>query len=269
MYPTTQSHSCHGFSMAHTHKNGSDPPTFAIASDDDVVSTQYRGNSAVLTTPSYNTSIFNSMNDGISYLLNAEWLQNCTGPDTHCFLQGGWLMTTPSHSVGGLPANSVDIVFVDESVTGTEDAYNTNIGYTGGGTLAVGINCLAGGSTVTISMQFGTSTFNDNSNVLCGVSETTNQYSNSVFFENHNTSPYTANGSTGWAQYVTGTVEATSATEYNSLGQGFNWSSSTNWQKDCLSIDPPVSSNSVINSGNLQNGGTAVWGGLTNVLTAC
>jgi hypothetical protein len=271
VYPTVQSHECHGFSLT---SPGSKGPAYAIASDNDVETGTFYGDSGVMTTPSYNSSIFGAMDQGISFLLNTEWTQTCTGPDPNCFLQAGWLMTTPSHSVGGLPANSADVVFVDESVTGTLDAYNTNIAYSGGGTLAIGINCLAGGSTVTISMQYGTATFNDNSHVNCTSTNPldSNQYDNSVFFENQNTKP--AGGSTGWAQYITGITEATNAQEDTLTSIAGSWLSSSNtdvWQSVINGICTDESAGStVIQIGTtLQGGGTAQWTSLNSILPYC
>ncbi|HET7336860.1 MAG TPA: hypothetical protein VFJ23_03095 [Candidatus Nitrosotalea sp.] len=258
-YPTLESHQCHDITLDHSHDKKHDPPGYSTATQNDVNSTtSYYGNSAVLQTPSYSSSIFSDMNQLVAQILNARWNVSCYS-DSECFTQVGWLITVPSISSGGISSNSADIVYVDESTTGNKVPINTNLGWQNGGTEDVSLTCGSSGD-VAISITYGTSTYYANTHISCSTTQYNDVLNNSIFFENHNTSSYTS-----WPSDITGTVDATSAEEYNSGGTGSNWSTSHNVDLDCSGT---VTQSSVI-TGDLTSGNTATWQYLSNEPYAC
>jgi hypothetical protein len=251
-YPTIQSHPCYNLRLGKADTAGhSDPPGYAIARQDDVASQTWYGNSATIETPSFNSNIYNDMNQYVGNTVNVLWNQSCSG-FTGCFLQGGWLITVLGNAVDGINPDSADIVFVDESTIGSDAPINTNVSYTGGGTETAGINCASGSTDAVISIQYGINTYNENSLVPCSSGQVSSDTDdNSVFFENWNTV-----SSSKWSPDITGTVQGTGADEYDSSNVAYSWSSSSNWDKDCYGTH---TSSQVIASGtSLANGGTYV-----------
>ncbi|MDE1841439.1 MAG: hypothetical protein KGI09_06110, partial [Thaumarchaeota archaeon] len=126
-HPTVESHGCHGIGSGPIiYKRNADPnPGYSTATQNDVnSSTSYYGNSAVIQPPSFNNpGIYNSMTEDVEQLVNVDWSKTCSlgsGSTLDCFLQGGWIITTPASGCSScnILADSSDIVYVDQSTTG-------------------------------------------------------------------------------------------------------------------------------------------------------
>jgi hypothetical protein len=231
---------------------------YSAATEDDVEYYNVYGNYAYFQTPSYLSSIFTDENEYIEQFLNAKW--NGANHDT---TQAGWLITAVAGFGGsGISADTADLVYVDESVYGNEASYNMEIpgGWVNGQTEESEILC-NGGSNNVIETAYGNYVFGHNTNVPCGTTQYSDNYNNSVFFENRNTV-----SSSQWAGDVTGTVQANTAYENrDSQNNLVTWLSSTNIDMTCTQS---TSSSSVI-TGNIESGGTATWAHLSNVPPAC
>ncbi|MDE1767067.1 MAG: hypothetical protein KGI27_12475 [Thaumarchaeota archaeon] len=276
-YPTSQSHTCDSkndlgpYSKNTLDSSTGSPMGYAIARQNDVAgSSYYYGNSATLTTPSYNNNIFTDQDELINGLLNAMWSTSACGSST-CFTQVGWEITDVAGSgSSGISADTADLVFVDQSTTGTYEGINTDISYSGGQSEEVSINCNYPSPTdVQINITYGSSTYQANTDVSCNDYQADDSFNNSVWFENKNTV-----STSNWYSDVTGTYEATSAQEYDASDNAYNWSSSTNtdqWQSVVSNVCTTYTyASDVIESGtSLASGSTAEWTGLSGIEPQC
>lgn len=263
-YPTLSSNQCDANELGTSHLNGkklaNDPPGFSIGTQNDVNGTNWYGNYAVIETPSYSSTIFQDIYPTlIAQIDNALWNTSlCSGG---CFTQAGWEIIDTACSSCGISANSTDIVYVDQSSTGTKQGYNTGISWSSGTTETTQISCPSGSSDYKIHISYGASTFNWTTKVPCGTAQLqSDTIDNSVFFENHYT------GSTSnWSGDVTGSVLGTSAEEYDNTNTAYYWSTSHNVDQDCSSNDYQ----STVMTGSLASDQNAYWTYLSNVAHAC
>ena len=263
-YPTRSSNQCDanelGMSSMNGKKSPTDPPGFSIGTQNDVNGTNWYGNYAVIETPSYSGTIYNHITGLIAQILNDWWDTTlCSGGP--CFTQAGWEITPFACTACGISANSTDVVYVDQSSTGTQQGYNTGISWSSGTTEQAQISCPSGSTYYKIHISYGTSTFNWTTKVPCGTAQKqSDTLDNSVFFENHNTG-----SSSNWSGDVTGSVLGTSAEEYDNTNTAYYWSTSNNVDLDC-------SSNlyqSTVMTGSLASDQNAYWTYLSNVAHAC
>lgn len=256
--PSMNAHVCHGITGAIGAHHG-----YSIATQDDVISSSYYGNYAEIKSPSFLSSIYGHLGSAyVTQLVNAEWDSGTGCTNTHCIEQAGWLLTAASGCSGcNISANNNYIAYVDESTYNDEHLRNTGLSWVNGQTLANSVNCV--GTKQTITITYGSQLFSQITKIPCTRAQNHFQYDNSVFFENADTL-----ASSNWSGDITGTVSATNAFEYDSLGNLLRWSASSNKDASC-SVPPVFSNSNVITSGHLYSGGTATWVQLSSQPVAC
>ncbi len=282
-YPTKDDHLCNIITAGPIHNNvekhlfswtthnayaDSSLPSFqsfATAEQYDVnnISNHFYGNQAYLVPPYYSQSIFTDMNSNrqIEQLLNADWNQQCqnglqTTPD--CFTQAGWVVLNYDcgSSCNYLTHYTEDLVYVDQSTTGSYVIQNTLLSVTSGHTETVKIACNTSTSYQRITILYTTQEFDWNTKIPCSVYQTSDTFNNSVFFENWNDEP-----SANWANDVLSTISATNASEFNSQGTAFSWASTLN--ADGHASLGVIDTGSLVLTGNLAGAATAKWSNLS------
>lgn len=257
-YPSMNSHVCHGITGANGANHG-----YSIATQDDVIGSSYYGNYAEIKSPSFLSTVYNHLSGGyITQLLNAEWNSGTGCSDPYCIEQVGWLLTAATGCSGcGISANHNYIAYVDESTYNDQHLRDTGLSWVNGQTLASSISC--SGSMQTITTTYGSQLFSQITKIPCTSPQDNFQYDNSVFLENSDTL-----ASSNWSSDITGTVSATNAFEFNSLGGSSQWGASSNKDTTCV-VPHSYTTSTVITSGNLKLGGTATWGNLSNEPVGC
>ncbi|MGI0088573.1 MAG: hypothetical protein ACREBI_11545 [Nitrosotalea sp.] len=262
-YPSAASHICRGPAGSPA---GS--PGYSMAEQTDVNSgsNSYYGNYAELNAPSVNTSIFSHLNGAyVEQLVNAEFnpSSGCTNVD--CLEQGGWLVTAFACSGCSISANTMDIVYVDESVHNNQQDYNTGLKWTNSvSTIYSEIDCAYTTPDYGINISNGTNSFTETTTISCTTPQLAfDSFDNSVWLEN-----WDSQASSNWSSYF-GTVSATNAQEYKGSYNSvpISWSGSAN--KDGTCSGSIVSPSQVITSGNLASGTTATWASLTHEPVGC
>jgi hypothetical protein len=262
-YPSMKLHICKGATGSPGTHAG-----YSIATQNDVGgATSYYGNYAEIPTPSFSSSIYDHLDKAyVEQFLNAEWTSGTTGCSTSsgfCLEQAGWSITAyPGCSGCGISANSTHVTYVDESVNNDEYIRDTGLTWVNGQSLDSSIACASSNYDITIT--YGSQLFSEVTNIPCTSPQNKDVYNNSVFFEN--TDKQT---SSNWSSYITGTVSATNAFEYDSLGNSYQWSTSNNKDVSTCTSPPTITASSVITSGHLYSGGTAIWGSLSSQPYAC
>ena len=265
-YPTMESHVCQHTSA----KKSSDPHTWTIATQNDVNSTtQWFGIYAKINLPTVSNSIYTHLNNQyIEQLVNAYFPHGTGCSNSQCIEQAGWQVTQGSITCIGCPSGASNtMIYVDESVHGTENNYWTGLLWKQGTTtIETGeIDCLVSPSVYTIIAYNGTNNFYETTNIPCSTAQWDTSpplngvENNSVFFESAVTI-----ASSNWSPYISG-VSVTGAQEYDSGNHAHNLSTSHNVDRTCGFVD---SKSSVI-TGSLTSGGTASWSSLSNQPAAC
>jgi hypothetical protein len=227
-------------------------PGEAVARQNDVGSFfhSYYGNLAYLVTPSVNSAIYNYnvMNQWINFLLNADF-----GGSN--FEQIGWTVTDVSFcGTCGITAPTKAIVYVDPSVYGNSYPHNTNLGWANGVTILAEHICQSSGYYGQ-EISYNGNIWGHLTNVPCTTAQNTDQFDNSVFFENQNTVP-----SSNWNGDL-GSVYGQNAYEaQDSSNNWIKWTSSTNDDVNCSGY---YASGVITN--NIANGGTANWTYLSSI----
>lgn len=230
-------------------------PSFVIAKENDVASSNMFGSWANIRTPSFSTNIYSHMDQNISVLINQLWT-------TGDFTQLGWTITHTAGCAGaGINANSADLGFVDTSTkAGSVCIFNIPTFTYTGNVNALSQTLCNGGSTYTEQITYNGVTWQHPTNISCSTHQNTDQLNNSVFFENWNTV-----ASSNWSGDVTGTVQASGAKEFvGSTSNIQNWTTSTALQVHCGS-----SVTNTVLTGSLASAGTAQWQSLSTVPVAC
>ena len=271
LYPSASNDRCGGIEFAHpinlseaASKNSATnsivpqafalitQPGLAVARENDVGDFfhNYYGNLAYLVTPSVNSAIYNSgiMNAWIGFVLNADF-----GGSN--FEQMGWAVTDVSFcGTCGINAFTSDVIYIDPSVYGNSYPHNTNLAWAPGQTILSEHIC-QGNGYYGQEMRYNGNLWGHNTNVQCTTHQNTDQFDNSVWFENQNTTP-----SSGWAPDL-GSVYATSTYEAkDSTTNWVSWSGSTNDDVNCQGYFA-----SGVITGSLVNLGTANWTYLSSI----
>jgi hypothetical protein len=239
----------------------------AAAKDDDVsawFAPSFYGEEAELRAPTISSSIYSHMDHSVQFLLNAVFN---TGGSSGTLTQIGWTATSTAGCSGcGISANTVDLVFVDESVWGNDDPHASGLAYDTGTArdLFSEVICQNNGNYGLETLYNGNE-WGHLTTIPCTVPMLKDPWNNSVFFENANTSSIP---SSGWSPYITSPVYAYSA--YHASGSTLNfvqWGSSTN--RDATACTDYAST--VITTGNMASGGTADWDSLSHMqpVTTC
>jgi hypothetical protein len=269
--PTILSHECSSPIILQEPSNGDDSaaisgarPSFVIAETDDVISNEIYGTAAYLKTPSYNSSIFQSMDSYVAFLLNQKW---STSPTQH-MTQIGWLISTIEGCTDcgsqQIPKNNATLAFADSSVFGNLEAHRIPLfQWENDEELIAGTWCNEE-SEYTIWAQYGVRVFNHNTNIPCEKYDNDSKVSNSVFLENWNTA-----ASSSWTDHI-GEIEAHSAVTFraedaNQNAVLRNWEQSTNEVQDCSGVRQTT----VAVRDDLTLGKTAVWTNLHDLPPAC
>ena len=239
-------------------------PSFVIAETDDVVSNQIYGSAAYLNTPSFNSTIFESMDSYVAFLLNQKW---STSP-THHMTQIGWLISSIEGCIDcgsqQIPKNSATLAFTDSSVFGNLEAHRIPLfEWEKDEELVAGTWCNEE-SNYTIWAQYAGKIFNHNTNISCESHDNDSKVSNSIFLENWNTAE-----SSLWTDHL-GKIEAHSAVTFrgDELKRDINmriWEQSTNEEQDCTGARRTTATV----QGDLTSGKTAKWINLNSVSPAC
>ena len=239
-------------------------PSFVIAETDDVVSSQIHGSAAFLNTPSFNSTVFESMDSYVAFLLNQKW---STSPIEH-MTQIGWLMSSVEGCVDCgsqyIPADSATLAFTDSSVFGNLEAHRIPLfEWEKDEELVAGTWC-NDQSKYTIWAQYSGKIFNHNTNISCESPDNDSKVSNSMFLENWNTVE-----SSLWADDI-GRIEAHSAVTFRAdeTKQDFSlnsWEGSTNEEQDCTGLRQLTAAV----QGDLTSGKIAKWTELNSISPAC
>ncbi len=150
----------------------------------------------------------------------------------------------------------------DESVNNDEYIRDTGLTWVNGQSPDSSIACASSDYDITIT--YGSQLFSEVTNIPCTSAQNKDVYNNSVFFENTD-----KQASSNWSNYITGTVSATNAFEYDSLGNSYQWSTSNNKDVNTCTSPPTITTSNVITSGHLYSGGTATWVSLSSQPYAC
>jgi hypothetical protein len=228
---------------------------YSIEEQTDASSGTWWGNRVNMVPPYYNQNIFTDMNPSslVEQLLNADWNQ------ANGFAQGGWVIINYDTTTG-IPPNTEDLVYVDESTYFNDGIHNTNLSVQSGYTETVENLCdtTTSKQQIIILYSYNNQIFNHDTNVHCTTHQSTSVDNNSVFFENYSQGP-----SPNWAKDLS-SVYAAGAKEYDSsLGQ-HAWISSNNIDAHAQDTNPGISdTGSLVLTGSLSGSGTAVWSNLS------
>lgn len=262
-YPKKSSHQCEGpTAMIDFDKTAENPmpefiptaeatnhvtPGFLIARQNDVTAGNIEGSWANLNTPSFNTQIYNDMNQFIAFLVNQKW--NNIDPT---WVKSAWAISTVAGCSGcGFGANESFLAYADTSTHGNNFLRKVpGFTWSGGTTEVAQTLCDGSGTKYKMQITYGENAWQQATDVNCGTPQSSDVNNNSVFFENWNTG-----SSSNWANDITGTVKASLAKEMDSNNTIKDWSTSQNREVSCTGV---ASTTSGI-SGSLANAGTATW----------
>jgi hypothetical protein len=239
-------------------------PSFVIAGTDDVITNEIYGTAAYLNTPSYNSSIFHSMDSYVAFLLNQKW---STSPTQH-MTQIGWLISTIDGCVDcgsqRIQSNNATFAFADSSVFGNLEAHRIPVfQWQEDEELIAGTWCNEEDNYI-IWAQHAGRVFNHNTNIPCEKYDNDSKVSNSIFLENWNTV-----ASSSWADHIGG-IEAHSAVTFRAEGTDQNtfvrsWEQSTNEVQYCSG----ARQSTVAVRDDLASGKVAAWMDLDVLPSAC